>query len=80
MHMQIYDVYGAVVTIFKYTADTVCEQQSAPIACGSFLESRTGNEASFSLQVDKQVPILACPEQEGNQKGMKWAVANPKCQ
>ena len=56
------------MTIFKYTADTVYEQQSVPIARGSFLESRTGNEASFSLRFNEQVRILGCPKQEGGAK------------
>ena len=45
----IYELHKAVMTIFKYTSDTVYEQQSVRIARDSFLESWTGNEASFFL-------------------------------
>ena len=53
---------------------SLCEEHA------EVLESRTENEASFSMRFDKYVPILGWPKQEGEQKGAKWTVAHPKIQ
>ena len=68
------------MAIFKYTADTVYEKQSVPIARGSFLESRTGNEASFFCDSTNRFQFWNALNRKGEQNWAKWAVANPKYQ
>ena len=59
---------------------TVYEQQSAPIARESFLESRTGNEASLLCDSTTRFHFWDVLNRKWEQKGVKWAVANPKFQ